>query len=115
MSSHIKRYAPAYTVNSAQFDAGAALAGLHAEWSAVRSACLAYLVFGVPIDIAASTHGAQASLVRDTLIKIDQALKLAAIAAGVAVIPHYPHPMPDTGRAGKVSVWEKMRLGFEDC
>lgn len=113
MSTHIKRYAPAYTISADQFEAGAALAGLHGGWSAVRSACLSYLVFGVSLEIAASTHELRPALVRDTLLRIDAALRLAATAAGVAVIPHGAHPMPDTGRANSVGFWDKMRLGID--
>lgn len=105
--------APAYIISADQFEAAYALAGFNGGWTAQRSACFAYLVLSMPIEIAAKAHNMQPAAVRDALLMVDAVLKFAAVACGGgASVQVRPHPNPDTGRANMAGVWDLMRANY---
>lgn len=107
------KQAPAYLISADQFEAAYALAGFQGGWTAQRSACFAYLVLSMPIEIAAKAHNMQPAAVRDALIMLDTVLKFAAVACGGgASVQVRPHPNPDTGRANMASVWDMVRANY---
>ena len=105
--------APAYIISADQFEAAYALAGFQGGWTAQRSACFAYLVLSMPIEVAAKAHNLQPCVVRDALLRIDIVLQFAAVACGGgASVQVRPHPNPDTGRANMANVWDMVRAGY---
>lgn len=105
--------APAYIISADQFEAAYALAGFNGGWTAQRSACFAYLVLSMPIEIAATAHNLQPCVVRDALLRIDIVLQFAAAACGGGVsVQVRPHPSPDKGRANMANVWDMVRAGY---